>query len=90
MLFAAILAAIAIWTDSKPTLVVVVVAAGALIGINNTLTTQAVMLVSPVERPVASAAYGIAPTSTPHTRGEPTTERPSGRHRARLGVMAAR
>jgi nucleotide-binding universal stress UspA family protein len=28
-------------------------------GINNTLTTQAVMLVSPVERPVASAAYGF-------------------------------
>jgi ACDE family multidrug resistance protein len=26
---------------------------------NNTLTTQAVMLVSPVERPVASAAYGF-------------------------------
>jgi MFS family permease len=58
-LFAAILAAIAIWTDSKPTLVVVVIAAGALIGVNNTLTTQAVMLVSPVERPVASAAYGF-------------------------------
>jgi len=59
LLFAAILAAIAIWTDSKPTLVVVVIAAGALIGINNTLTTQAVMLVSPVERPVAAAAYGF-------------------------------
>ncbi|WP_219419479.1 MFS transporter [Pseudonocardia nigra] len=58
-LFAAILAVIAIWTDSKATLVVAVIAAGALIGINNTLTTQAVMLVSPVERPVASAAYGF-------------------------------
>ena len=33
--------------------------AGAMIGVNNTLTTQAVMLVSPVERPVASAAYGF-------------------------------
>jgi MFS family permease len=30
----------------------------AFVGLNNTLTTQAVMLVSPVERPVASAAYG--------------------------------
>src|SRR5699024_306314 len=29
------------------------------IGINNTLTTRAVMIVSPVERPVASAAYGF-------------------------------
>ncbi|MFC4945368.1 MFS transporter [Pseudonocardia sp. GCM10023141] len=58
-LFAAILAVIAIWTGSTPTLVVAVIASGALIGINNTLTTQAVMLVSPVERPVASAAYGF-------------------------------
>ena len=35
------------------------IVAGIFIGINNTLTTQAVMLVSPVERPVASAAYGF-------------------------------
>jgi MFS family permease len=36
-----------------------VVASGIVVGINNTLTTQAVMLVSPVPRPVASAAYGF-------------------------------
>jgi len=36
-----------------------VIVSGAFIGLNNTLTTQAVMLVSPVERPVASAAYGF-------------------------------
>jgi MFS family permease len=36
-----------------------VIASGIVVGINNTLTTQAVMLVSPVERPVASAAYGF-------------------------------
>jgi MFS family permease len=36
-----------------------VIASGVVVGINNTLTTQAVMLVSPVERPVASAAYGF-------------------------------
>ncbi|MFE9614163.1 MFS transporter [Streptomyces sp. NPDC006012] len=43
-----------------PTVVIVsVVVSGAFIGINNTLTTQAVMLVSPVERPVASSAYGF-------------------------------
>jgi MFS transporter, ACDE family, multidrug resistance protein len=36
-----------------------VIVSGAFIGINNTLTTQAVMLVSPVERPIASSAYGF-------------------------------
>ena len=35
------------------------IAAGIFIGINNTLMTQAVMSISPVERPVASAAYGF-------------------------------
>jgi nucleotide-binding universal stress UspA family protein len=39
--------------------IVAVIASGAFIGINNTLTTQAVMLVSPVPRPVASSAYGF-------------------------------
>jgi nucleotide-binding universal stress UspA family protein len=32
---------------------------GAFIGINNTLTTQAVMTVAPVPRPVAAASYGF-------------------------------
>jgi nucleotide-binding universal stress UspA family protein len=36
-----------------------VIVSGACIGINNTLTTQAVMLVSPVDRPIASSAYGF-------------------------------
>ena len=36
-----------------------VIVAGVFIGVNNTLTTQAVMIVAPVERPVASAAYGF-------------------------------
>jgi MFS family permease len=58
-LFATVLAVIAAFTGSKITLVVAVIVAGAMIGVNNTLTTQAVMLVSPVERPVASAAYGF-------------------------------
>ncbi|MFG2881141.1 MFS transporter [Streptomyces sp. NPDC048297] len=45
---------------ADPTVVIVaVIVSGAFIGINNTLTTQAVMLVSPVERPVASSAYGF-------------------------------
>jgi len=55
----ALLALIATFTNSPATLATCVVVAGAFIGINNTLTTQAVMLVAPVERPVASAAYGF-------------------------------
>jgi len=58
-LFAAVLAVIAACTDYPEVLVVCVIVAGAMIGVNNTLTTQAVMLVAPVERPVASAAYGF-------------------------------
>ncbi|TDP91819.1 MFS transporter [Labedaea rhizosphaerae] len=58
-LFAVILAVIATFTSTVAVLVVAVILAGALIGINNTLTTQAVMLVAPVDRPVASAAYGF-------------------------------
>jgi MFS family permease len=58
-LFAVDLAVMAIWADRLPVLIATVIMSGAFIGINNTLTTQAVMLVSPVERPVASAAYGF-------------------------------
>jgi MFS family permease len=58
-LFAVILLLIGLFTDTTWILIACVVAAGIPIGINNTLTTQAVMLVSPVERPVASAAYGF-------------------------------
>jgi MFS family permease len=36
-----------------------VIVSGIFIGVNNTVTTQAVMTVSPVERPVASAAYSF-------------------------------
>ncbi|MER5946453.1 MFS transporter [Streptomyces sp. NPDC001904] len=54
-----IVAVIAIWVDTPAVVVVAVIVSGACIGINNTLTTQAVMLVAPVERPVASSAYGF-------------------------------
>lgn len=57
--FALDLAVIAMFPTNRVVLVVAVVLAGVFIGINNTLTTQAVMIVSPVERPVASAAYGF-------------------------------
>ena len=50
---------IAIWITSKTTLIIAVIVSGLFIGINNTVTTQAVMTVAPVERPVASAAYGF-------------------------------
>jgi MFS family permease len=58
-LFAVIVLAIGIWTEHPSVLIIAVIAAGIPIGINNTVTTQAVMSVSPVERPVASAAYGF-------------------------------
>ncbi|MEV5014635.1 MFS transporter [Streptomyces sp. NPDC053780] len=54
-----VMAVIAAGVTSPATVVVAVIVSGAFIGINNTLTTQAVMLVSPVERPVASSAYGF-------------------------------
>jgi ACDE family multidrug resistance protein len=50
---------IAVFSSSKTTLIVAVIVSGTFIGLNNTLTTQAVMLVAPVERPIASAAYGF-------------------------------
>ncbi|WP_129839952.1 MFS transporter [Streptomyces sp. RFCAC02] len=58
-LFAVVMAAIAIWVNDKPALIALVIVAGVFCGVNNTVTTQAVMTVSPVERPVASAAYGF-------------------------------
>src|SRR5205085_5901916 len=58
-LFALDLAAMALLTDSKTALVVGIIVAGAFLGINNTLITEAVMGSAPVERPVASAAYSF-------------------------------
>jgi predicted MFS family arabinose efflux permease len=59
MVFAADLAVMALFTDSKPVLVVCIVVAGVFLGINNTLVTEAVMLAAPVERGTASAAYSF-------------------------------
>src|SRR5579862_8633412 len=58
-LFALLVLGIAIWTLDKPVLIVLTIASGVVCGVNNTVTTQAVMTVSPVERPVASAAYSF-------------------------------
>ena len=51
--------AMATHTSSQAALVIAVILSGALLGVNNTLVTTAVMEVSPVERPVASAAYSF-------------------------------
>ncbi|KQY64755.1 MFS transporter [Nocardioides sp. Root151] len=58
-LFAADLAVMALFTESKTVLVVGIIVAGAFLGINNTLITEAVMGAAPVERPVASSAYSF-------------------------------
>jgi len=58
-LFAIVIAVIAIWTTDRAVLIPAVIASGIFIGVNNTITTQAVMTIAPVERPVASAAYSF-------------------------------
>ena len=58
-LFAVDLAVMALLTESKTVLVVGIIVAGAFLGINNTLITEAVMGAAPVERSVASAAYSF-------------------------------
>jgi MFS family permease len=58
-LFALVVLVIAVWTNHTPVLVTAVIVAGVFIGVNNTVTTQAVMTIAPVERPVAAAAYGF-------------------------------
>jgi MFS family permease len=56
---AIVMVVIAAGVSTPRTVIVAVIVSGAFIGINNTLTTQAVMLVAPVERSVASSAYGF-------------------------------
>jgi ACDE family multidrug resistance protein len=58
-LFAVIILVIAIWTTDRAVLIPAVIVSGIVCGVNNTITTQAVMTISPVERPVASAAYSF-------------------------------
>ncbi len=57
--FALVVLVIAIWTTDRAVLIPAVIVSGIFIGVNNTITTQAVMTVSPVEKPVASAAYSF-------------------------------
>ena len=55
----ATLVVMAIATETRAVLATCVVVAGLFIGINNTLITETVMKATPVERGVASAAYGF-------------------------------
>ena len=57
--FAVVIVVIAIWTTDRAVLIPAVIISGIFIGVNNTVTTQAVMTVSPIEKPVASAAYSF-------------------------------
>jgi len=56
---AAVLAVMAVGHASQTVLIVSVIAAGAFLGVTNTLMTQVVMESAPVARPVASAAYSF-------------------------------
>ena len=58
-LFSIVILVIAVWTTDRAVLIPAVIASGIFIGVNNTITTQAVMTIAPVERPVASAAYSF-------------------------------
>ena len=58
-LFALDLATMAVYAERETVVTACIVVAGAFIGINNTLVTEAVMGAAPVERPVASAAYSF-------------------------------
>jgi ACDE family multidrug resistance protein len=57
--FAVTILVIAAWTTDRSVLIPAVIISGIFIGVNNTITTQAVMTIAPVERPVASAAYSF-------------------------------
>ena len=58
-LFAADLGVMAVFAEHEAVVTACIIVAGAFIGINNTLVTEAVMGAAPVERPVASAAYSF-------------------------------
>jgi predicted MFS family arabinose efflux permease len=58
-LFALDLALMAVFAEHEAAIMAGIIAAGALLGVNNTLVTEAVMGAAPVERPVASASYSF-------------------------------
>lgn len=56
---AVLLAAIALFDTVPAVVIVAVILSGIVVGLNNTLVTTAVMSISPVPRPTASATYGF-------------------------------
>jgi MFS family permease len=58
-LVAADLLALGLGVDHQAVLIAGVIVAGAFLGVVNTVMTETVMKVSPVERPIASAAYSF-------------------------------
>jgi ACDE family multidrug resistance protein len=58
-LFALLLVAMGVWTNTQWVVIAAIVIAGAVLGNNNTLITTAVMNSAPVERSTASAAYSF-------------------------------
>ena len=58
-LFAALLLIGGVWIDSQAVLITVVIASGALLGVINTVLTEAVMSSASVERAIASSAYSF-------------------------------
>jgi len=59
VLVAVILGVIGVFPGHRWVVIIAVIASGALIGLNNTLVTTAVMSISPVTRGVAAASYGF-------------------------------
>ncbi|MBP2368926.1 MFS transporter [Pseudonocardia parietis] len=56
---AVLLAAIGLFDTTPAVVIVAVILSGIVVGLNNTLVTTAVMSISPVPRPTASATYGF-------------------------------
>jgi MFS transporter, ACDE family, multidrug resistance protein len=59
ILIAVILGIIGVFPGDRWVVIIAVIVSGAMIGLNNTLVTTAVMSVSPVPRGIASASYGF-------------------------------
>jgi MFS transporter, ACDE family, multidrug resistance protein len=59
VLLASDLAVMGLFVDTRTVLVAGIIAAGAFLGVVNTVMTEAVMVISPVDRPVASSAYSF-------------------------------
>ncbi len=58
-LFAVDVLVLGVFVDSRAAVIAAVILSGVFIGTNNTITTQAVMTIADVDRPIASASYGF-------------------------------